>query len=85
MKKLFATFVVILAAMSARAQVFIINDNMMVGRLSTIKAAVVDSLSNEPIPYASFYVIPVKDTTISNFTLTDDKGLAKLEDVPYGN
>ena len=74
-----------LAAVSARAQVFIINDNMMVGRLTTIKAAVVDSLSNEPIPYASFYVIPAKDTTISNFTLTDDKGLAKLEDVPYGN
>ena len=85
MKKLFATFVVMLAAVSARAQVFIINDNMMVGRLATIKAAVVDSLSNEPIPYASFYVIPAKDTTISNFTLTDDKGLAKLEDVPYGN
>ena len=85
MKKLFAAFVVLLAATVARAQVFIINDNMMVDRLATIKAAVVDSLSNDPIPYASFYVIPAKDTTISNFTLTDDKGMAKLEDVPLGN
>ena len=85
MKKLFATLVVILAALSARAQVFILNENMMVDRLATIKATVVDSLSNEPIPYASFYVIPAKDTTISNFTLTDDKGVAKLEDVPLGN
>ena len=85
MKKLFATLVVILAALSARAQVFIVNDNMMVDRLATIKATVVDSLSNEPISYASFYVIPAKDTTISNFTLTDDKGVAKLEDVPFGS
>ena len=85
MKKLFATLVVILAALSARAQVFIINENMMVDRLATLKATVVDSLSNEPISYASFYVIPAKDTTISNFTLTDDKGVAKLEDVPFGN
>ena len=85
MKKILASAVVLLLAFQARAQIIILNDNMMVDRLATIKAAVVDSLTNEPIPYASFYVIPAKDTTISNFTLTDDKGLAKLEEVPFGN
>lgn len=85
MKKILASAVVLLLAFQARAQIIILNDNMMVDRLATIKATVVDSLSNEPVPYASFYVIPAKDTTISNFTLTDDKGAAKLEEVPFGN
>ena len=85
MKKILASAIVLLLAFQARAQIIILNDNMMVDRLATIKATVVDSLSNEPVPYASFYVIPAKDTTISNFTLTDDKGAAKLEDVPLGN
>ena len=85
MKRFLSSVVLLLLALSLRAQIIILNDNMMVDRLATIKAAVVDSLTNEPIPYASFYVIPAKDTTISNFTLTDDKGLAKLEEVPFGN
>ena len=68
-----------------RAQVVILNDNLFNGRLSEIQATVVDSLSQEPIPFASFYVIPAKDTTITNFTLTDAKGAAKLDEVPFGN
>ena len=35
--------------------------------------------------FASVYVIPSKDTTITNFTLTDAKGEAKLDEVPYGS
>ncbi len=85
MKKVLATLLVVLVTLQARAQIVILNENMFVDRMATIKATVVDSLSNEPIPYASFYVIPAKDTTISNFTLTDDKGAAKLEEVPFGN
>ena len=71
--------------LSARAQVFIINDNLFQGRMSEIKTTVLDSLTNEPVGFASVYVIPSKDTTITNFTLTDPKGEAKLEEVPYGN
>ena len=71
--------------LGARAQVFILNDNVFQGRLSNIKAVVLDSLSNEPVPFASVYVIPVKDTTITNFTLTNAEGEATLEEVPYGN
>ena len=70
---------------SAKAQVVIINDNLFQQRMGTVKAAVLDSLTNEPVSFASVYVIPSKDTTITNFTLTDDKGEAKLEEVPFGN
>ena len=73
------------SATSARAQVFILNDNVFQGRMSEIKTTVLDSLTNEPVGFASVYVIPSKDTTITNFTLTDAKGEAKLDEVPYGN
>ena len=74
-----------LSSLAARAQVFIMNDNAMQERLGEIKATVVDSLTNEPVPFASVYVIPSKDTTITNFTLTDAKGEAKLDEVPFGS
>ncbi|MBR5661401.1 MAG: TonB-dependent receptor [Bacteroidales bacterium] len=75
----------LLFCIGAGAQVIIFNDNVFAGRMSTVTGTVVDSLTNEPISFASFYVVPAKDTTISNFTITDAEGKAKLEDVPYGN
>ncbi|MBR1926747.1 MAG: carboxypeptidase regulatory-like domain-containing protein [Bacteroidales bacterium] len=85
MRHFFLLAIALLAlCLQARAQVFIVNDNLTTGRMAEIHASVVDSLTNEPIPFASFYVIPAKDTTISNFTLTDAEGIAKLDDVPYG-
>ena len=71
--------------LGASAQVIVLNDNMFTGRLSEIKATVLDSLTNEPVPYASVYVIPSKDTVITNFTLSDAEGVAKLDEVPYGS
>ena len=84
MKKLLISACALLAGLGLRAQVVVLNDNLWVTRLAEIQATVVDSLTNEPVPYASFYVIPEKDTTITNFTLTDPEGKAKLEDVPLG-
>ena len=84
-KHLFALFIFLCLGLSARAQVFIINDNVFQARLGTVKATVLDSLTNEPVGFASVYVIPSKDTTITNFTLTDAKGEAKLEEVPFGS
>ena len=81
----FATILTLALCLQAKGQVFIINDNLTSGRMSEITAEVVDSTTNEPVAFASFYVIPAKDTTISNFTLTDAKGKAKLEEVPYGD
>jgi hypothetical protein len=71
--------------LAALAQVVIINDNLFQGRMSEIKTTVLDSLTNEPVGFASVYVIPSKDTTITNFTLTDAKGEARLDEVPYGS
>ena len=70
---------------AAHAQVYIFNENMLKERMSEIKTTVLDSLTNEPVSYASVYVIPAKDTTITNFTLTDANGEAKLDEVPFGS
>ena len=86
MKKVLTTIALLGGlCIGARAQVFILNDNVFQGRMSEIKATVLDSLTNEPVAYASVYVIPSKDTVITNFTLTDAKGEAKLDEVPYGS
>ena len=86
MKK-FITLIILTVCLcvSAKAQVIILNDNILQGRMSEIRTTVLDSLTNEPVAYASVYVTPSKDTTITNFTLTDDKGVAKLDEVPYGS
>ena len=83
-------FIIVLAlllgiCLTGRAQVFILNDNLFAERMAEIKAAVVDSLSGEPVPFASVYVTPSKDTTITNFTLSDEKGEATLDEVPFGS
>ena len=83
MKKGLILFLLLLG-LHAHAQVLILNDSMFQNRMTEIKATVVDSLTNEPVPFASVYVIPAKDTTITNFTLTSDKGEAKLDEVPLG-
>ena len=83
MKKGLILFLLLLG-LHAHAQVLILNDSMFQTRMTEIKATVVDSLTNEPVPFASVYVIPAKDTTITNFTLSNDKGEAKLEEVPLG-
>ena len=72
------------AGLQSRAQVFIYSDNMRAQRLSNISASVIDSKTEEPIAYASVYVVPAKDTVITNFTMSDEKGQARLEEVPLG-
>ena len=83
MKKTIAIILVALgAALSAQAQI-VFTDSMM-GQLSQVKVAVVDSTNAEPVPFASVYLTEKKDSTINHFTLTDNKGLAELKEVPYG-
>ncbi|MBQ3765944.1 MAG: carboxypeptidase regulatory-like domain-containing protein [Bacteroidales bacterium] len=86
MKKVLSSILFMLClGLSSRAQVFIFNDNIFQERMGEIKAMIVDSLTNEPVPFASVYVIPSRDTTITNFTLSDAKGEAKLDEVPFGS
>ena len=75
----------LLICYSANSQVVILNDNVFQGRMSEIRATVLDSLTNEPVSFASVYVIPSKDTAITNFTISDVNGVAKLDEVPYGS
>ena len=86
MKRIAVIIALLLASVaSVRAQVVIVNENLFMGRLSEIKTTVLDSLTNEPVGFASVYVVPSKDTTITNFTLTDADGVARLDEVPYGS
>ena len=85
MKQILCAFLLLLLSTALSAQVFIMNDNVYQDRMSEIKATVVDSLTSEPVPFASVYVIPSKDTAITNFTLSDAKGEAKLDEVPFGS
>lgn len=84
-KLLYLATLLLCLGLPAGAQVIILNDNLFQGRMSEVKATVLDSLTNEPVGFASVYVIPSRDTTITNFTLSDAKGEAKLDEVPYGS
>ena len=86
MKKVITTFLLsAILCLGARAQVFVFSDNVFQERMGEIKATVVDSLTSEPVAFASVYVIPSKDTTITNFTLSDAKGVATLDEGPFGS
>ena len=49
-----------------------------------VKAFVLDSKTAEPIPYASVYLIPKGDTTVTNFTISDANGKALMDNVTPG-
>lgn len=81
-------FIIILILFSAlgqyvSAQVVNVTDNLA-GRQSEVKVSVLDSLSKTPLGFASVYLIPDKDSVITNFSLTDPQGKAVLDEVPYG-
>ena len=71
------------AANLLHAQVVNLSD-VMGGRQSQVTVHVRDSVSREPLSFASVYLIPEKDTVITNFTLTDMEGKATLDEVPFG-
>ncbi len=51
----------------------------------TIKTQVVDSVSNEPVAFASVYLKHRNDTLITSFNLTDTLGKAELKEVVRGD
>ena len=73
------------AALPARAQVYVFNSGIIAGgQMSIVKVSVIDSLSKDPLPYASVYLTEKKDTTITHFALTDTLGAVSLREVPFG-
>jgi hypothetical protein len=49
-----------------------------------VRLTLQDSKTSEPISWASVYLIPQGDTTITHFALSDDNGDIELKDVPVG-
>lgn len=49
-----------------------------------VRMTLKDSKSSAPVSWASVYIIPDGDTTITHFALSDEKGNVLLEDVPIG-
>lgn len=70
------------ASFTARLDAQIAISEDMFGRTSfTVKAQVLDSLTREPIAFASAYLRHPKDTVITSFALTDTLGKAELKKV----
>ena len=82
---LLITIAALLSGLRAEAQIYFISEDIFQGRHAKINLEVLDSLSKEPIPFASVYLVAKGDTVITNFTLSDDKGKAELSDIPYGD
>ena len=70
-----------LCAFPAHAQVITID---MFTDQGTVKLKVLEEGSEKPVEYASVYLKAKNDTLITNFTLTDTTGLAKIEKVTRG-
>lgn len=80
---LFAILAGFLVEFCAHAQI-IITEDLFQEASYKVKAEVRDSLSNEPIPFASVYLRHPKDTIITNFALTDTLGKVELTEVAKG-
>ena len=51
---------------------------------TNVRLAIKDAKTAEPISCASVYLVPVGDTTITHFALSDEKGNVLLKEVPVG-
>ena len=83
MKRILPILLFLVSAASLQGQVVNLTD-VMSSRQSKVVVTVLDSLSREPLGFASVYLVPEKDTVITNFSLTDSTGRAILDEVPYG-
>lgn len=74
---------ILIGAVAAKAQIYISED---LWRESSFKIALEarDSLTNEPVPFATAYLQPKGDTIITAFGLTDQEGKAELKKVTRG-
>lgn len=83
MKRISLLFLTLLFVHTITAQVL---DYSMIERNANtdVKLTLKDSKSSKPISWASVYLIPAGDTTITHFALSDDKGDVLLKEVPVG-
>ena len=63
----------------------VLNYDMIERNANTdVKLTLKDSKSSKPVSWASVYLVPAGDTTITHFALSDDKGDVLLKEVPVG-
>lgn len=74
MQKLIFIFVVIM---------FFLTQSLNAQTRGTINGAVIDSLSNQPIEFASVSLLKVSDSTAVTGGMTDKKGEFELSDIPF--
>ena len=63
----------------------VLNYDMIERNANTnVKLTLKDSKSSKPISWASVYLVPAGDTTITHFALSDERGDVLLKEVPVG-
>lgn len=85
MKKLLLIVLLLCATCTLKAQVVIDIDNISSMRRNvTLKMTIQDSSTEEPVSFATVYLIPQNDTTITNFAVAGVDGTVEMKDVISG-
>ena len=82
---IYTLFAGLLLAVAANAQVVVMDyDLIQRNRNIKVKLSLQDAKSEEPLPFATVYLNPQGDTTITHFALSDQEGKVEIGDVPVG-
>lgn len=84
MKRILLMLCLTITALPLFAQRTISYDMIQRNRNLNVKLTLKDSKTSEPVSWASVYLIPDGDTTITHFALSDEKGDVLIEEVPTG-
>ena len=83
-KYLILPILLFLATSFAKAQIYIDYETITQHQNVRLVMKLLDSKSKEPINYATVYLVPQGDTTITHFAMSDQKGKVKIEDIIPG-
>lgn len=84
MKRLLVAFVSVFVTVCAGAQMYIDLDMLQKTQNTELKLILQDSKTKEPISYATVYLIPQGDTTITNFAISDAEGKVEMDEIIGG-
>ena len=85
MKGIYCILLAALSAICANAQVITLNiEDLNKYQTLQVRMTLQDAETSEAISFASVYIIPQGDTTITNFALSDENGDVMLEEVLPG-
>ena len=85
MRKLLISLLFIgIAVVSANAQIVLDWNQFEKTQNVKLKMRLVEASNDEPLPYASVYLVPQGDTTITHFGLSNTKGLVEISNIIPG-